>query len=140
MDIAIDFDGTCVKQAFPLIGEDIGAVPVLKKLIANGHRLILNTIRCDIENGAKYLTEAINWFQKNDIQLYGIQKNPTQHTWTTSPKVYAEMYIDDAALGCPLWMDIVKDGDEGIKPVSKPYVNWQKIEEMLIDKGIISDE
>ena len=45
MDICIDFDGTCVKHEFPEIGEDIGAAPVLKELIANGHRLILFTMR-----------------------------------------------------------------------------------------------
>lgn len=32
MDIVIDFDGTCVTHEFPLVGKDIGAVPVLKKL------------------------------------------------------------------------------------------------------------
>ena len=37
MIIGIDFDGTCVKHAFPSIGDDIGAVPVLKELVDNGH-------------------------------------------------------------------------------------------------------
>ncbi|MFN5345612.1 MAG: hypothetical protein ACK44N_01860 [Bacteroidota bacterium] len=44
-----------------------------------------------------YLTEAVNWFNENGIPLYGILTNPTQHTWTTSPKTYAQLYIDDAA-------------------------------------------
>ena len=35
---------------------------------------------------------------------------------------------------------IVKDGDESIKQVGRPYVNWEKVKEMLIDKGIIDDE
>ena len=34
MDIAIDFDGTCVTHEFPLVGKDIGAAPVLKALAA----------------------------------------------------------------------------------------------------------
>ena len=33
MIIAVDFDGTCVSNEFPRVGKDIGAVPVLKKLI-----------------------------------------------------------------------------------------------------------
>lgn len=33
MIIGIDFDGTCVKHAFPKIGEEIGAAPVLKELV-----------------------------------------------------------------------------------------------------------
>ena len=43
MDIVIDFDGTCVTHEFPLVGKDIGAIPVLKKLVENGHNLILFT-------------------------------------------------------------------------------------------------
>ena len=32
------------------IGKDIGAVPVLKELVENGHNLILFTMRSDVEN------------------------------------------------------------------------------------------
>ena len=45
MDICIDFDGTCVTHEFPIIGRDIGAVPILKSLVDSGHRLILFTMR-----------------------------------------------------------------------------------------------
>lgn len=45
MYIAIDFDGTCVTPEYPEIGKDIGAVPVLKRLVENGHKLILHTMR-----------------------------------------------------------------------------------------------
>ena len=33
MIIAVDFDGTVVTHEYPRIGNDIGAVPVLKKMI-----------------------------------------------------------------------------------------------------------
>ena len=49
MIISIDFDGTCVTHEFPLIGKDIGAVPILKKLVQRGHQLILFTMRSDKE-------------------------------------------------------------------------------------------
>ena len=102
--IGIDFDGTCVTHDFPRVGKDIGAQPVLKALVNAGHKLILFTMRSDIKNpqsedkeihleDGDYLTEAINWFKKNNILLYGIQTNPTQHLWTTSPKAYAHIYI-----------------------------------------------
>jgi hypothetical protein len=32
------------------------------------------------------LGDAIKWFKDNDIPLYGVQTNPTQKHWTTSPK------------------------------------------------------
>jgi hypothetical protein len=140
MVICIDFDGTCVAHEFPKVGKDIGAVPILKALVENGHKLILFTMRSDIVNptsednelhleSGDYLTDAINWFKENDIPLYGIQSNPTQHTWTTSPKAYGEMYIDDAALGCPL------RNDDGFS--KRPFVNWTIVQEMLEFRGIL---
>jgi len=40
MDIAIDFDGTCVTHEYPNIGKDIGAVPVLKRLMESGNQIL----------------------------------------------------------------------------------------------------
>jgi hypothetical protein len=132
MVIAIDFDGTCVTHEFPRLGKDIGAVPVLKELISNGHRLILFTMRSD-----QYLKDAVNWFKKNEIALYGIQTNPTQSQWTKSPKAYAELYIDDAALGCPLLVDTIFLDDEKIQNSGRPYVDWGAVREILIEQKII---
>lgn len=138
MIIAIDFDGTCTTHNFPELGKDIGAAPVLKKLVAAGHQLILWTMRSDIEEvisidtslplePGPFLTQAENWFKDNDIPLYASQRNPTQDDWTKSPKAYAHLYIDDAALGCPL-----------IYPENgRPYVDWKKVEYLLIQKQII---
>ena len=41
--IAVDFDGTVVTHAYPHIGMDAGAVPVLRELVRNDCRLILLT-------------------------------------------------------------------------------------------------
>ena len=142
MEICIDFDGTCVTHEFPKVGKDIGAVPVLKKLIANGHRLILFTMRSDIKNvesddynihkkAGNYLTDAVNWFKENEIELYGVNTNPSQSGWTLSPKAYGQLYIDDAALGCPLCVEYVDGGD------SKPYVDWEAVEDHLSAMGLL---
>jgi predicted mannosyl-3-phosphoglycerate phosphatase (HAD superfamily) len=83
MQILIDFDGTVVTHAYPKIGYDIGAVPVLKELVENGHQLILFTMRSDKDDTAldlisdsntlqangKYLSNAVKWFAENDITL-----------------------------------------------------------------------
>lgn len=142
MTINIDFDGTCVTHSFPTLGKDIGAVPVLKRLVAEGHQLILFTMRSDrkeleevedkdISNVVgDFLTQAVDWFKDNDIPLYGIQTNPTQHQWTTSPKSYAPLMIDDSALGCPLHFD---------EKISKrPFVDWEEVEDMLERSRILS--
>lgn len=137
--VVVDFDGTCTTHDFPKVGKDIGAVPVLKKLVANGHKLILFTMRSDNkknpqggELGApsgEYLKDAVKWFKDNDIPLYGIQTNPTQWRWTSSPKAYGEVIIDDAALGCPLIFN-----EEFHK---RPYVDWVKVEALLTELGLI---
>ncbi len=133
MEICIDFDGTCVTHEYPEIGRSIGAESVLQELVANGHQLILFTMRSDRmvksmfgDYEELFLTDAINWFKKNNIPLFAIQKNPDQSRWTDSPKAYAQLYIDDAALGCPL---IYPEGN-----TERPYADWNKIRALLAEQ------
>ena len=116
MYICVDFDGTCCKHKYPKIGESIGAEKVLKKLVSCGYKLILFTMR-----SGETLNDAVQWFSEREIPLYGINTNPTQKEWTNSPKAYGHLYIDDAALGCPL---IYSEKE-------RPYVDWEQVEEML---------
>jgi hypothetical protein len=84
----------------------------------------------DIQDvSGNFLQDAIDWFAKHEIPLYGIQTNPTHNTWTTSPKAYGQLYIDDAALGCPL---IYIDGFS-----SRPFVDWEEVEKILINQNLI---
>lgn len=124
MIFAIDFDGTCVTNDYPYIGKGIGAVPVLKRIAENGHRIILYTMR---EN--ERLKDAEQWFKSNNIPLWGVNNNPEQKKWSSSPKIYAHLYIDDAALGVPLKFN---------KKISDKYfVDWEKVENFLRENGII---
>jgi hypothetical protein len=133
MTIAIDFDGTCVTHEFPVVGSDIGAAPVLRDLVKEGHRLILYTMRSDYKGGS-YLQDAKDWFKKNGIDLYASQVNPQQKHWTSSPKCYAELYIDDAALGIPLTHHV----DTAARTrLDKPYVDWEKVRALLVAKGVL---
>lgn len=141
LTILVDFDGTCVTHDFPRVGKDIGAVPVLKKLVQHGHRLILFTMRCDhdfVPTGidaesqyppSTYLTDAVNWFKENDIPLYGINTNPTQKNWTSSPKAFGHIMIDDTAIGCPLKLSPISD---------KLFIDWPRIEKMLEKLGFFN--
>jgi hypothetical protein len=123
MIIAVDFDGTCCTHEYPKIGRYIGAEPVLKALVDAGHQLILYTMR----SGYK-LEDAVNWFKQRDIPLLGANENPEQKAWTQSPKVYAHVYIDDAALGIPLC-----DGLKG----ERPFVDWAWTQILLTKRGIL---
>lgn len=121
--IAVDFDGTCVTHEYPYVGMDIGAAPVLRELAEQGCKLILFTMR-----SGKQLKDAKQWFAENKIQLYAVNENPEQKSWTSSPKVYANFYIDDSAIGCPLKF-------EDNRP--RPYVDWEKMREILVRDGIL---
>ena len=117
--IAVDFDGTCVEHEFPKIGKTVPhCVSTLKMLHEKGAKIILHTMR-----SGGFLEDAIQWFEKHEIPLFGANSNPTQKTWTSSPKTYAHIYIDDAALGCPL---IYKGHN------MRPCVDWKTVREILL--------
>ena len=127
MTIAIDFDGTCVTHEYPEIGRDLGATTTLKTLVDNGHKLILLTMR-----SGKTLENAKHWFEERGIILYGVNENPSQKRWTESPKVYANLYIDDANLGTPLIKNSIAS--------DRPYVDWKLVLIDLYNRGCILDE
>lgn len=122
--IAIDFDGTCVEHDYPAVGMDVeGAVDTLRALNKRGHRLILYTMR----SGEK-LEAALKWFKERKITLWAVNRNPEQEEWTESPKVYADIYIDDSALGCPIMF---------IDGVRRPVVKWAKVRTQLEFDGVL---
>ena len=116
MIIAIDFDGTCVDHRYPDVGRSIpGAISTLRELVKLRHSLVLFTMR-----SGRQLDDAVKWFRDNEIELYGVQAVPDQHTWTSSPKCGADLFIDDLALGAPL-------REYGFS--SKPCIDWDRVRE-----------
>lgn len=117
MIIAADFDGTCVKRAFPAVGGEVpGAVDTLRACVAAGDQLILWTCRTEAP-----LAAAVQWFADRGIPLLGVNANPlSAERWpgfSQGPKVEADVYIDDIAFGCPL---VHTYGE-------KPYVDWRVV-------------
>ena len=124
MIIAVDFDGTCVEHDYPDVGLDVeGAAETLRALTAKGHRLILFTMR----SGAK-LEAAERWFRDRKIELWAVNRNPEQREWTESTKVFADIYIDDSALGCPIMF---------IDGVRRPVIDWRKVRDLLVYNGVL---
>lgn len=124
MIIAIDFDGTIVKHEYPSIGAPVeGAIEIIKRLILNGHQIMLWTMR-----SGKELEDAVKYCEDNGIKLDSVNENLEQQAtkWSTSNKQYAQLYIDDAALGCPL-----------IHTNDRPYVDWTKVNEYLESMNIV---
>lgn len=102
--IAVDFDGTIVEDMYPDIGsERIGATDCLRKLLADGHQLILWTVR-----RGKKLQEAVDWCEERGVTFYAVNKNYPEEEYP-SPDVPRKLrdvdfFIDDRALGgLPPW-------------------------------------
>ena len=104
MTIAVDFDGTIVEHKYPSIGREIpGAVETLKRIAAEGHKLILWTVR-----DGKLLDDAIRFCEEKGLVFYAINANsPGDWSKETSRKLNADVFIDDCNLGgLPDWSQI----------------------------------
>jgi len=145
MIIGIDFDGTIVKHEFPKIGGEIPHCKrVIKRLIANGHQIVLWTMRSDrLEHDENdndveclYLQEALDHcIDVIDFKPWGVNSNPDQGQWTSSPKAYCQVYIDDAALGCPLIYPRTTTVLMSEQDLVRPYVDWLAVEAQLAKRG-----
>ncbi len=104
MVIAVDFDGTIVKDKWPYVGRlRFGAKWCLEWLKKRGHKLILWTCRNDA--GAPYfgcgtLFEAVFHLNNNGITFDCVNENLPERVemFNNDPrKVGADWYIDDKA-------------------------------------------
>jgi hypothetical protein len=117
--VGLDFDGTVLTHAYPDLGDDISAFYWLREAQKMGAEFILFTMRDGHE-----LRLAFECCASRGIDLFGVNENPEQHTWTISPKPYCHLYIDDMALGCPL---------EYPERGGRPYVDWAIAGPLLLD-------
>ena len=125
MYICVDFDGTLADDHYPHIGTEVPcAIDTLRSLMHNdGYKIILWTCRT-----GDFLDAAVSWCKNRRLDLYGVNYNPYQESWSEqagvlpSPKVFATHYIDDRALGCPLIQ---------LPNFRKPCVDWRKIRELM---------
>lgn len=118
MIICVDFDGTIVDHRYPDIGNPVpDAFYWIKEFQLAGAKVILYTMRSDgRKEDGDTLKAAVDFCEKLGVTFWGVNNNPEQKAWTDSPKVYANLYIDDAAFGCPL--------RENPRMGSRPYVDW----------------
>ena len=118
--LAVDFDGTIVDHDYPDIGKPVPyAIEWIKCLQAHGVRVSLWTMRSGVE-----LYEAVKYLADNGIVPWAVNTNPEQSEWTDSPKAYAQAYVDDSAVGCPL---ITNPRDGG-----RRMVDWEIVGPKLV--------
>lgn len=115
MDIAIDFDGTIVRNRWPKIGRlRFLAKPVIKWLKKRGHTLILYTCREGV-----YLAKAHIFLEKHGIKFDYYNENTEGRIWEYGGdcrKISADLYIDDKALFPGWW----------IVPLVVLWIEWRE--------------
>jgi hypothetical protein len=104
MVIAVDFDGTIVEHRYPSIGKELPfAIDTLRQLAAEGHRLILWTVR-----EGQYLDDAVEFCRSRGLEFYAVNRDypeeePERNNRFTR-KLKADLWIDDRNLGgLPDW-------------------------------------
>jgi len=123
--VGIDFDGTCVTNSFPEVGESIPyAIEVLTRFKNAGILVALWTCRENDAEGEQFLDQAVQWGIQNGVPFDAINETPPKLEFRDGAdrirKLYADMYIDDKALGCPMTL-------EG-------YVDW-----LVIERKVFAD-
>lgn len=109
MIIAVDFDGTIVEHEYPRIGKEIiFATETLRRLIEDGHQLILWTVR-----EGKLLDEAVEWCRKRGVVFYAVNKDfpeeDIEKNIHFSRKLKVDLWIDDRNVGgLPDWGTIYR--------------------------------
>lgn len=95
--LAVDFDGTIVKAAYPNIGAVVpGAIHALTAIRGWGGRVVLWTCR-----RGESLEAAVEWAAKRGLVFDAVNADLPEliEFWgAESRKVYADVYVDDRAL------------------------------------------
>jgi len=97
--IGVDFDGTVVEHAYPMIGKPLPhAIRVLQRLSQRGCLLVLWTCR---ENAGRlnFLTQAEKFLANNGVTIRSVNENHPEDEFrapgSLRRKIYADVYIDD---------------------------------------------
>ena len=118
--VALDFDGTLVDRGnWPGFGPDLESRAWLLELQRLGAKFVLWTMRDgpELQAAADYCRNLL------DIELFGINENPTQHGWTRSPKAHYTVLVDDRGIGVPLRKGVT----------DHLVVDWGRVGPLLID-------
>ncbi len=106
MLIYLDFDGTVVEHAYPVLGSDNpGATDVIRALQDAGHEIVLNTMRADFNDGT--LEDALSYLNAEENGLleiihYELKKITPAAYPVTKPDFNKFLFLDDTSKGTPL--------------------------------------
>ena len=140
--IGVDLDGTILEPRYPELGLPLpNAARVLKRLVKHGHQLMLWTCRtgADLEEARRIVEEDMG------VPLHSVNRNRAGDRYQSSPKAWADVYVDDSALGAPLTryrrrggrVDYWRARDMIRGHSYFTGIDWQHVEAAMIDRGAL---
>lgn len=123
-EVAVDFDGTLTHDPFPKCDHlDMKAVEILKKFQSNGGRVVLWTCRYgeSLENAVNIcknnglIFDAVNESTKEQLETWRQVCKKYSYEYGVSPKMYADLYIDD----------------KGAYEIARGGIDWDAIDFLL---------
>ena len=122
--LAVDFDGTVVEDRYPEIGKPLPfAIDTLKRLHADGHRLVLWTFR-----HGRPLRNAVDFLESQGVELYAVNQSFPEESEQLdgySRKIHADWFIDDRNIGgFPGWGVVYQQISQKPLPAVPPKKKW----------------
>jgi len=123
--IALDFDGTVhehvkAPRKYPDIGDPVPYAYEWIRTFIN-HKADVFLWTCRDGDALKFVLKN---FEARDIKLAGVNSYEYWEGFTTSRKLFANAYIDDAAAGVPL-----------VRPIDRrPYLDWTQVGLPILDR------
>ena len=122
--LAVDFDGTVVEDRYPEIGKPLPfAIDTLKRLHADGHRIVLWTFR-----HGRPLRNAVDFLESQGVQLYAVNQSFPEESEQLdgySRKIHADWFIDDRNIGgFPGWGVVYQQISQKPLPQAPQKKKW----------------
>jgi hypothetical protein len=122
--LAVDFDGTIVEDRYPEIGKPLPfAIDTLKRLHADGHRIVLWTFR-----HGRPLRHAVDFLESQGVQLYAVNQSFPEESEQLdgySRKIHADWFIDDRNIGgFPGWGVVYQQISQKSLPAVPQKKKW----------------
>jgi hypothetical protein len=123
--LAVDFDGTVVEDRYPEIGKPLPfAIDTLKRLHADGHRIVLWTFR-----HGRPLRNAVEFLESQGVQLYAVNQSFPEESEQLdgySRKIHADWFIDDRNIGgFPGWGVVYQQISQKPLPAVRVKKRWR---------------
>lgn len=100
LKIVLDIDGTVFYHRVPKLGKPVPGIEYINGWVDDGAIINISTMR-----SGEMLEEALKALDDLGIKYHSVYKDQGQEEWTSSPKCYGHVIVDDTCCGIPAAKD-----------------------------------